>query len=200
LTRCGRRYTNSFVLPARALALATFAILLFAACSAGETQVQGGGTPPTGPTETGSTATGPTATGPTASGEFDGPVSVDLLEAGGAAAGIEAELYSCDGIEGTWTYTVEGGPLDFDVDTTVDMDGGDGTLVISDDIALGGVSASFTDTVDLVVAGTPDAPTLKATKIAVEVDSNIPGLTDDLFAGLFRENAEVPVQTGATQC
>jgi hypothetical protein len=188
------------VLPARAFALATFAILLLAACSAGETQVQGGGTPPTGSTETGSTATGPTATGPTASAEFDGPVSVDLLATGGAASGIEAELYSCDGIEGTWTYTVKGGPLDFDIDTTVDMEGGDGTLVISDDVALGGVSASFTDTVDLVVAGTPDAPTLVATKIVVDVDSNIPGLTDDLFAGLFRENAEVPVQTGAGQC
>jgi hypothetical protein len=200
LTRCGRRYTNSFVLRARAFALETFAILLFAACSTGETQVQGGGTPPTGTTETGSIATGPTAMGPTASGEFDGPVSVDLREAGGVAAGIEAELYSCDGVEGTWTYTVKGGPLDFDIDSTVDMDGGDGTLVISGDIALGGVSASFTDTVDLVVAGTPDAPTLKATKISVEVDSNIPGLTDDLFAGLFRENEEVPVQTGATQC
>ena len=105
-----------------------------------------------------STAAGATATGPTASGEFDGPVSVDLSEAGGAAAGIEAELYSCDGVEGTWTYTVRGGPLDFDIDSTVDMDGGDGTLVISGDIALGGVSASFTDTVDLVVAGTPTPP------------------------------------------
>lgn len=193
------------MLRARAFAPATFAILLFAACSTGETQVQGGGTSPTGPTETGPTATGPTATGPTAtgptaSGEFDGPVSVDLLKAGGAAAGIEAELYSCDGVEGTWTYTVKGGPLGFDIDTTVDMGGGDGTLIISDDIALGGVSASFTDTVDLVVAGTPDAPTLKATKIAVDVDSNIPGLTDDLFAGLFRQNEEVPVQTGAAQC
>ena len=200
MTRCGHRYTNSFVLRAHAFALGTLATLLLAACSTGETQVQGGGTSPTGPTETVSTATGPTATGATASGEFDGPVSVDLLEAGGAAAGIEAELYSCDGVEGTWTYTVKGGPLDFDIDATVDMAGGDGTLVISDDIALGGVSASFTDTVDLVVAGTPDAPTLKATKIAVEVDSNIPGLTDDLFGGLVQQNDEVPVQTGAAQC
>src|SRR5215207_2244573 len=82
LTRCGRRFSNSFVLGARAFALATFAILLLAACSTGETQVQGDGTFPTGPTETGPTATGPTATDPTASGEFDGPVSVDLLEAG----------------------------------------------------------------------------------------------------------------------
>jgi hypothetical protein len=184
----------------RARAFAIFAFLLFAACSTGDTQVQGGGTSPTGPMGIGPIATGPTATGPTASGEFDGPVSVDLLKAGGAAAGIEAELYSCDGVEGTWTYTVKGGPLAFDIDTTVDMDGGDGTLVINDDIALGGVSASFTDTVDIVVAGTPDAPTLKATKIAVHVDSNIPGLTDDLFAGLFRKNEEVPIQAGAAQC
>ena len=49
---------------ARALAAAApvFAIVLFAACSTGETQVQGGGTSPTGPTETGPTATGPTGT------------------------------------------------------------------------------------------------------------------------------------------
>jgi len=59
------------------------AIVLFAACSSGDTQDQGGGTPATGPTTTGPTATettgtGPTATGPTgetAGGEFDGAVS-----------------------------------------------------------------------------------------------------------------------------
>ena len=63
---------------------AIVAIVLFAACSSGDSQDQGGGTPATGPTTTGpateTTGTGPTATGPTgetAGGEFDGPVSVD---------------------------------------------------------------------------------------------------------------------------
>ena len=64
---------------------AIVAIVLFAACSSGDAQDQGGGTSATGPTATGPTAkgttgTGPTATGPTgetAGGEFDGPVSVD---------------------------------------------------------------------------------------------------------------------------
>jgi hypothetical protein len=180
-------------------AASVFAIVLLGACSSGDTEVQGGGTPPTGPTATGPTATGPT--GETASGgEFDGPVSVDLSQAGGAASGIEFQLYSCDGVEGTWTYIVRGGPIDFDIDTTFDMAGGDGTLVVSDDIAVGGISASFTDTVDIVVAGTADAPTLMATKIDVHVDSDIPGLTDDLFSSLFTKNEQVPIQAGASQC
>jgi hypothetical protein len=180
-------------------AASVFAIVLLGACSSGDTEVQGGGTAPTGPTATGPTATGPT--GETASGgEFDGPVSVDLSQAGGAASGIEFQLYSCDGVEGTWTYIVRGGPIDFDIDTTFDMAGGDGTLVVSDDIAMGGISASFTDRVDIVVAGTADAPTLMATKIDVHVDSDIPGLTDDLFSSLFTKNEQVPIQAGASQC
>ena len=182
---------------ARSLA-AVLAIVLFAACG-GDTEVQGGGTAPTGATATGSTASGPTGETATGGG-FDGPVSVDLSKAGGAAAGIDFQMYSCDGVEGTWTYIVKGGPIDFDIDTTFDMAGGDGTLVINGDIALGGISASFTDTVDIVVAGTADAPTLKATTTDVHVDSDIPGLTDDLFSGLFTTNEEVPIQAGAPQC
>jgi hypothetical protein len=60
---------------------AIVAIVLFAACSSGDTQDQGGGTTATGPTATGPTATGTTGTGPTATGptgetaggEFDAP-------------------------------------------------------------------------------------------------------------------------------
>jgi hypothetical protein len=196
LTRNGRRYTNSFVLRARAFALATFAILLLAACSTGETQVQGGGTPATGPTASGPTATGPT--GETAGGEFDGPVSVDTQAQ--SAAGLTAAFYSCDGVNGVWTYTVQGGPFDFDVDTTVDMEGGTGTLVISEDFTVDPVGdISFTDTVDLVIAGTADAPAFKATSIDVKIDSAVPGL-DQIAKSFFKKNTEVPILAGAKQC
>jgi hypothetical protein len=65
------------------------AIVLFAACSSGDTQDQGGATPATGATAAGTTGTGPTATGATgetAGDEFDGPVSVDT--GAQAAAGL----------------------------------------------------------------------------------------------------------------
>ncbi|HKN80505.1 MAG TPA: hypothetical protein VJZ98_04120 [Actinomycetota bacterium] len=35
-----------------------------------------------------------------------------------ASAGLAAAFYSCDGVQGVWTYTVQGGPFDFDIDTT----------------------------------------------------------------------------------
>ena len=194
---------------ARNVGPAVLAVVLFAACSSGDTQVEGGGTPATGPTATGPTATGtgtgPTATGPTgetagetAGAEFDGPVSVDT--GAQAAAGLTAAFYSCDGVNGVWTYTVRGGPFDFDVDTTVDMEGGTGTLVISEDFTvepLGNIS--FTDTVDLVIAGTADAPAFKATSIDVKIDSAVPGL-DQIAKSFFRKNSEVPILAGAEQC
>jgi hypothetical protein len=182
------------------------AIVLFAACSSGDAQDQGGGTPATGPTTgttaTGTTGTGPTATGPTgetAGGEFDGPVSVDTEAQ--AVAGLTAAFYSCDGVNGVWTYTVKGGPFDFDVDTTVDMASGTGTLVISEDFTVDPIGniISFTDTVDLVIAGTADAPAFKATSIDVKVDSAVPGL-DQIAKSFFRKNSEVPILAGAEQC
>ena len=53
-----------------------FVIVLLGACSGGDTEVQGGGTAPAGPTATGPTAAGPT--GETSTGAFDGAVSLDL--------------------------------------------------------------------------------------------------------------------------
>src|SRR5512132_1029275 len=50
---------------ARSVVPVILAIVLFAACSSGDTQDQGGGTPATGPKATETTGTGPTATGPT---------------------------------------------------------------------------------------------------------------------------------------
>jgi hypothetical protein len=186
---------------ARNVVPAIVAIVLFAACSSGDTQDQGGGTPATGPTTTGTTATGTTATGPTAEtagDEFDGPVSVDT--GAQTAAGLTAAFYSCDGVNGVWTYTVQGGPFDFDVDTTVDMEGGTGTLVISEDFTvepLGNIS--FTDTIDLLIAGTADAPAFRATSIDVKIDSAVPGL-DQIAKSFFKKNTEVPILAGAKQC
>ena len=113
---------------------------------------------------------------------------------------MAAAFYSCDGVQGVWTYTVQGGPFDFDIDTTVDMEGGTGTLVISDRFEVPTFGTiSFTDTIDLVIAGTADAPTFKATAIDVEVDSAVPGL-DQIAKSFFRKNTEVPILTGAAQC
>lgn len=180
------------------LILLVFGSLLLAACSIGETQVVGGSE--TGATATtGPSATGPTAMGPTAAGEFDGPVSVDTSQQ--AAAGFTSALYSCDGLEGTWTYIVQGGPapIDFDINTTFDMEGGDGTLKFSDEFTITGFHVSFTDTIDVVIAGTPDTPTLEATRIKVQVQSDLPGIQEavDRF---FEEGQELPIQPGAERC
>lgn len=188
----------------RAAAL-VFGALLLAACSTGETEVTGGsetavtGPTATGPTATGPTATGPTATGPTAAGAFDGPVSVDTSFQ--ASAGIRSALYSCDGVEGTWTYIVQGGPdpIDFDINTTFDMEGGDGTLTFSDEFTITGFHVAFTDTIDIKVVGTPDAPALRATDIKVDVQSNVPGI-EDIVRQFFDERQDVPVRPGAKQC
>jgi len=186
---------------ARNVVPAVVAVALFAACSSGDTRVEGGGTPATGATATGPAATGPTATGPTgetAGGAFDGPVSVDTQAQ--SAAGLTAAFYSCDGVNGVWTYTVRGGPFGFDVDTTVDMEGGTGSLVIGEDFTVEPFGhVSFTDTVDLVIVGTADAPAFKATSIDVKIDSAVPGL-DQIARSFFQKDAEVPILPGAEQC
>ena len=82
----------------------------------------------------------------------------------------------------------------------LDMAGGTGTLVISEDFTVDPVGdISFTDTVDLVIAGTADAPAFKATSIDVKVDSAVPGL-DQIAKSFFRKNSEVPILAGAEQC
>jgi hypothetical protein len=209
LTRGGRRYTNSFVLRARTLALSTFAILLFAACSTGETEVQGGGTPPTGPTETGSSATGATATGPTETGPtgttaeagLGGAVQLDLSTEQNPTG---ASMYSCDGVEGTWTY--DPGTLDVEgVEITmepaeVNMSGGTGTLVISGEVTLPGAGgAGFTDTVTLRITGTADAPTMEANGVKVKATGALQGVPIDL-ARFFPEKVAIPIVEGAPNC
>lgn len=197
------------MLRARALALSTFAILLFAACSTGETEVQGGGTPPTGPTGTGSTATGATATGPTETGPtgttaeagLGGAVQLDLSAEQNPTG---ASMYSCDGVEGTWTYEPGELPIqgiEFTLDASeVDMSGGDGTLVITGEITIPGVGgAGFTDTVELSITGTADAPAMQSTGVKVEASGALQGVPIDL-AQFWPEKVALPIVTGASQC
>ena len=175
-----------------------FAIVLFAACSTGETQVQGGGTSPTGPTETGPTATGPTAA---TGGGLTGAVQLDLSAEQNPTG---ASMYSCDGVEGTWTY--DPGTLDVQgVEITlepadVDMSGGTGTLVISGEVTLPGAGgAGFTDTVKLRITGTADAPTMEAAGVHVEATGALQGVPIDL-AHFFPEKVAIPIVEGAPKC
>jgi hypothetical protein len=178
---------------------AAFAIVLLGACSGGDTEVQGGGTAPTGPTATGPTATGPT--GETSTGAFDGPVSLDLSARQNPTG---AAMYSCDGLEGTWTYEpgelpVQG--IEFTLDATpVDMAGGSGTLVITGEITIPGAGgAGFTDTVKLSITGTADTPALEATGVKVEASGAIEGFPFDI-AEFFPEKVAIPIVAGAEQC
>ena len=182
------------MLRARALALATFAILLFSGCSTGETQVQGGGTSPTGPTETG-------PTGMTAEAGLGGAVRLDLPAEQNPTG---ASMYSCDGVEGTWTY--DPGTLDVEgVEITmepadVNMSGGTGTLVITGEVTLPGAGdAGFTDTVKLRISGTADAPTMEASGVKVEATGALQGAPIDL-AHFFPEKVAIPIVGGAPNC
>ena len=184
----------------RSVVPAVVAIVLLAGCSSGETQVQGGGTSPTGPTATGPTATGPTGETPTG-GPFDGPVSLDLsAEQNPTGAG----MYSCDGLEGTWIYdpgelNIEGVEIKIDA-SQVDMAGGNGTLVITGEITLPGLGgAGFTDTVKLFITGTADAPAMQSAGVKVEATGALEGIPIDL-AQFFPEKVVLPIAAGAPQC
>jgi hypothetical protein len=181
--------------PACALAFLGSAIVLMAACTSGQTEVQGlpDVTGATGPTE----ATGPTtATGPTAS--TGGAFSLDLGEY--PAAVSEVAFFTCDGLEGTWRYIFTadfGGGVVFDVDSEVDMAGGEGTLVFGGEFTvLDAGSVSWTDTVDLQLVGTRG---IKATNVVVEVDTNIPGFTEDIFEN-FPKNRTLAIIEGSDRC
>ena len=183
---------------ARPLVSSLFGIVLFAACSTGETQV--GGTSPTGPTETGPTAAGPTATGPTGTG-LSGPVQLDLSAVDNPTG---ATMFSCDGVEGTWTY--DPGKLDVEgVEITmepaeVNMSGGSGTLEISGQVSIPGAGgAGFTDTVQLRITGTADAPSMEAAGVHVEATGALEGVPIDL-AHFFPEKTAIPIVAGAPSC
>jgi hypothetical protein len=192
-------YTNGSVRARLVLGVAVMALL--AACG-GETQVGGGGieTRPTAPTATGPTATGPTAE--TATEAFGGPVQLDLSQRQNPTG---AAFYSCDGLEGTWTYEpgelpVEGVEITMRAEP-VDMDGGDGTLVIEGEITLpaGAGSGTFTDTVELEIVGTDDAPAIHSTGVEVDATGIVEGFGFDI-GQFFPENVEIPIVEGAPQC
>jgi len=199
LTQPAGSGTNPSVRMARSFVPAVLATLLFAACSSGETQVQGGGTPPTGPTATGPTATGPTGT--TAESGLSGAVRLDLSQVDNTTG---ATMFSCDGVEGTWTYDpgtldVEGVEITMDP-AQVDMSGGTGTLVISGQVTLPGAGgAGFTDTVKLRITGTADAPTMEAAGVHVEATGALQGVPINL-AQFFPEKVAIPIVAGAAQC
>ena len=181
-------------------AVSIFAIVLLGACSSGDTEVEGGGTAPTGPTATGPTATGPSGATSTG-GAFDGPVSLDLAARQNPTG---AAMYSCDGVEGTWTYEPGELPIqgiEFTLDASqVDMAGGNGTLVITGEITIPGVGgAGFTDTVELSITGTADAPAMQSTGVKVEASGALQGVPIDL-AQFWPEKLALPIVTGASQC
>ena len=185
---------------ARALALAGSAIVLAAACTSGQTQVQGlpeatgatGVTSETGPT-------GPTATGTTGVAGGDA-FSLDF-EYPPEVAGLISDFafFTCNGLEGTWHYIFKadfGGGVVFDIDAETDMSGGDGTLVFGGQFDLQGAgSVSFTDTVDLRLVGNDG---LEATNVRIEVDTNIPGFGS--FFETFREGEVLPIVPGSDRC
>ncbi len=199
LTLRGNPYTNGSVHARLVVVVAVLGLL--AACG-GETEVQGGGveTGPTAPTATGPTATGPTAE--TASEPFSGPVQLDLTNQQNPTG---AAFYSCDGLEGTWTYEpgelpVEGVEITMRAEP-VDMAGGEGTLVIEGEITLpaGAGSGTFTDTVELGIGGTDDAPTLRSTGVEVDASGIVEGFGFDV-GQFFPEKVEIPIVEGAPQC
>ena len=104
-------------------------------------------------------------------------------------------MYSCDGVEGTWTY--DPGTLDVEgVEITIEpaevnMSGGTGTLVISGEVTLPGAGgAGFTDTVTLRITGTADAPTMEANGVKVKATGALQGVPIDLAQLLPREGGD----------
>jgi hypothetical protein len=188
----------------RVLGLLVFAFLRFGACG-GETQVSGGvDADTTG--GTGATAPGPTATGATGATDATG-----ATPAAGGAFSVElgeyppevqdVAFYACDGLEGTWRYIFRADfapGIVFDVDTTADMGGGDGTMVFGGEFEIAGAGTiTWTDTIDLRLVGTP---AMEVTSVRVEVDTNIPGFPENIFENLLPEGRALPIVEGSDRC
>jgi hypothetical protein len=173
-----------------------------AACTTGTTQVQGlpSGSPDVSTTRpTGPTATGPTAaTGPTVTGE--GAFSIEFPALPPQIT--DAAFFTCDSLEGVWRYVFQadfGQGIGFDVDTTVDMAGGDGTLVFGGEFNVGGGNIVFSDTVELAIVGTEEAPALVATSVQVDVSYSVEGFPVEFFE-TFTENEEISIVPGSDRC
>lgn len=183
--------------PSRALVLIGFALALSAACTSGQTQVEGlpevtETSRPTGPTATGPTA----ATGATGTGEA---FSLDFTFPPGSGQISDFAFFTCNGLEGTWRYIFQadfGQGFVFDINSEVDMAGGDGTLVFGGQFDVEGLgSISFTDTVELRLIG---SEALEATSVTVEIDSSIPEFGN--FFETFREGESIPIAPGSDRC
>ena len=73
-------------------------------------------------------------------------------------------------------------------------------LVITGEIAIPGVGgAGFTDTVELSITGTADAPAMQSTGVQVEASGALQGVPIDL-APFWPEKLALPIVTGASQC
>jgi hypothetical protein len=187
--------------PSRALVLIGSALAISAACTSGQTEVQG--LPEV--TET-SRPTGPTATGPTGVTGATGEAFSLVFDIPPAAAEFisEAAFFTCDGLEGTWRYIFQadfGSGIALAIDTTVDMEGGDGTMVFGGELSpegFGGTLA-FQDTIELAITGTPDAPALVATSVEVSVSGNLEGVPVSVFE-TFQENDQLPIVPGSDRC
>lgn len=113
-------------------------------------------------------------------------------------------MYSCDGVEGTWTYdpgtlNVEGVEITMEP-AEVNMSGGTGTLVISGEVTLPGAGgAGFTNTVTLLITGTADGPTMEASGVKVKATGALQGVPIDI-AHFFPEKVAIPIVEGAPNC
>ncbi len=58
----------------------------------------------------------------------------------------------------------------------------------------------FTDTVELRITGTADAPALQATGVDVEVDRSAPRAFRSTSRQFFPEKVALPIVAGAPQC
>lgn len=82
----------------------------------------------------------------------------------------------------------------------VDMAGGNGTLKISGQVTLPGAGgAGFTDTVQLRITGTADAPTMSAAGVHVQATGALQGVPIDI-GSFFPEKVAIPIVEGASKC
>lgn len=201
----GRCYQTPVRSLGRADGLVVALGVLLAACSTGSTEVQGveGQAAGDATASTGATA----ATGPTVetaeTDAFGGPVELDFTQSRNPTG---AAMYSCDGIEGTWTYDPgtglhEGLRVEDVIEIAeVDMSGGSGTLVFQAELDIPGEgSGTITYTVDLQVTGTAEAPTMESSGIHVDASGIFEGVPIE-SGGFFPEDQAFPIIAGSTHC
>jgi hypothetical protein len=115
-----------------------------------------------------------------------------------------ASMYSCDGVEGTWTYDpgtleVEGVEITMEP-AEVNMSGGTGTLVISGEVTLPGAGgAGFTDTVTAAHHRHGGRADDGGERRQGQGDRRAPGRSDRP-RHFFPEKVAIPIVAGAPNC